>query len=47
MELALEDMVKPIGVAGYQLKVPKENLQKVLADEIKPVSEEKEKKEVL
>ena len=41
MELALEDMVKPIGVAGYQLKVPKENLQKVLADEIKAFSEEK------
>ena len=40
MELALEDMVKPIGVAGYQLKVPKENLQKVLADEIKAFSEE-------
>ena len=47
MELALEDMVKPIGVAGYQLKVPKENLQKVLADEIKAFCEEKEKKEVL
>ena len=47
MELALEDMGKPIGVAVYQLKVPKENLQKVLADEIKAFSEEKEKKEVL
>ena len=39
MELALEDMGKPIGVADYQLIVPKEKLQKVLADEIKAVSE--------
>ena len=44
MELALEDMGKPIGVADYQLIVPKEKLQKVLADEIKAFSEEKEKK---
>ena len=42
MELALEDMGKPIGVADYQLIVPKEKLQKVLADEIKAFSEEKE-----
>ena len=42
VELALEDMGKPIGVADYQLIVPKEKLQKVLADEIKVVSEEKE-----
>ena len=47
VELALEDMGKPIGVADYQLIVPKEKLQKVLADEIKAFSEEKEKKEVL
>ena len=33
-------MEKPIGVADYQLIVPKENLQKVLADEIKAFSEE-------
>ena len=32
VELALEDMGKPIGVADYQLIVPKEKLQKVLAD---------------
>ena len=44
VELALEDMGKPIGVADYQLIVPKEKLQKVLADEIKAFSEEKEKK---
>ena len=42
--VALEDMGKPIGVADYQLIVPKEKLQKVLADEIKAFSEEKEKK---
>ena len=47
VELALEDMGKPIGVADYQLIVPKEKLQKVLADEIKAFSEEKENKEVL
>mgnify|MGYP004462239405 CR=1 FL=1 len=35
-------MGKPIGVADYQLIVPKEKLQKVLADEIKAFSEEKE-----
>lgn len=35
-------MGKPIGVADYQLIVPKEKLQKVLTDEIKAFSEEKE-----
>ena len=40
VELALEDMGKPIGVADYQLIVPKEKLQKVLTDEIKAFSEE-------
>lgn len=47
VELALEDIGKPIGVADYQLIVPKEKLQKVLADEIKAFSEEKENKETL
>ena len=42
VELALEDMGKPIGVADYQLIVPKEKLQKVLTDEIKAFSEEKQ-----
>ena len=42
VELALEDIGKPIGVADYQLIVPKEKLQKVLADEIKAFSEEKQ-----
>ena len=31
-------MGKPIGVADYQLIVPKEKLQKVLTDEIKAFS---------
>ena len=47
VELALEDIGKPIGVADYQLIVPKEKLQKVLADEIKAFSEEKENKKTL
>ena len=47
VELALEDLGKTIGVADYQLIVPKEKLQKVLADEIKAFSEEKENKETL
>lgn len=40
-------MGKPIGVADYQLIVPKEKLQKVLTDEIKAFSEEKEKKRLI
>lgn len=44
VELALEDIGKPIGVADYQLIVPKEKLQKVLTDEIKAFDEEKENK---
>lgn len=45
VELALEDMGKPIGVADYQLIVPKEKLQKLLTDEIRRFGEEKENKE--
>ena len=44
VELALEDMGKPIGVADYQLIVPKEQLQKILTDEIKAFDEEKKQK---
>ena len=40
VELALEDMGKPIGVADYQLLLPKEELQKVLQDEIKLFDDE-------
>jgi predicted nuclease of restriction endonuclease-like (RecB) superfamily len=34
VQLALEDISKPIGVADYQLIVPKEELQKLITDEI-------------
>lgn len=40
VEMALEDMGKPIGVADYQLILPKEELQRVLTDEIKAFDEE-------
>ena len=35
VELALEGMTKPIGVADYQLIIPKEALQKLISEEIK------------
>lgn len=35
VELALEGMTKPIGVADYQLIIPKEELQKLISEEIK------------
>ena len=34
VELALEDMGKPIGVADYKLIVPKKELEEVLTNEI-------------
>lgn len=34
VELALEGVTKPIGVADYQLIIPKEELKKVVNDEI-------------
>ena len=43
-ELALEDMGKPIGVADYQLIVPKKELEEVLTNEIRKFGEEKESK---
>lgn len=39
VELSLDGIGKPIGVADYQLLLPKEELQKVLADEIKSFKE--------
>lgn len=45
VELALEDMGKPIGVADYQLIIPKDELQKVLQDEIKSFEKEQKKME--
>ena len=44
VELALEDMGKPIGVADYQLIVPKKELEEVLTNEIRKFGEEKENK---
>ena len=41
VELALEDMGKPIGVADYQLIVPKKELEEFLTNEIKKFGEEK------
>lgn len=40
VELALEDMGKPIGVADYQLIIPKEELQKAICDEIRTFNNE-------
>lgn len=40
VELALEGMTKPIGVADYQLIIPKEELQKAIAAEIQSFEEE-------
>lgn len=40
--LSLEDMGKPIGVADYQLIIPKEELKKTIAAEIKSFEEEHE-----
>lgn len=34
VQLALEDMGKPIGVADYQLMLPTDELRKMIADEI-------------
>ena len=42
VELALEDMGKPIGVADYQMILPKEELQKAIADEIKQYESDRE-----
>ncbi|MBO7068761.1 MAG: DUF1016 family protein [Bacteroidaceae bacterium] len=40
VELALEGMTKPIGVADYQLIIPKEELQKTIAAEIQSFEDE-------
>ena len=41
VELALEGVTKPIGVADYQLIIPKKELQKIVADEISLYEKEK------
>lgn len=40
VEMALEDMGKPIGVADYQLIVPQEELKKIVADEVEAFGKE-------
>lgn len=40
VEIALQDINKPIGVAEYQLLLPKEELQTLLVDEIKAINSE-------
>lgn len=42
--LSLEDMGKPIGVADYQLIIPKEELKKAISDEITIFEEEQNNK---
>ena len=45
VELALEGMTKPIGVADYKLIIPKEELQKTIAAEIQSFEEKHAKDE--
>ncbi len=40
VELALENMGKPIGVAEYQLIVPQEELKKIVAEELEAFNKE-------
>jgi predicted nuclease of restriction endonuclease-like (RecB) superfamily len=42
VEIALQDINKPIGVADYQLLLPKDKLQNLLIDEIKKSAENNE-----
>jgi hypothetical protein len=42
VEIALQDINKPIGVAEYQLLLPKEELQELLIKEINAISEEEQ-----
>jgi hypothetical protein len=42
VELALEGMTKPIGVADYQLIIPKEELEKTITAEIQSFQEERD-----
>jgi len=40
VEIALQDVNKPIGVAEYQLLLPKEELQALLLSEMKAIEQE-------
>lgn len=44
VELSLDGVQKPIGVADYQLLLPKEQLQKVLTEEVRAYEKSKTKK---
>ena len=43
VEIALQDINKPIGVAEYQLLLPKEELQNLVFEEIKAIEQETDK----
>ena len=43
VELALEGMTKPIGVADYQLIIPKDEIRKIIVEEIQSYEEETKK----
>lgn len=45
VEIALQDINKPIGIAEYQLLLPKEELQTLLVEEIKASEENSDKEE--
>jgi len=45
VEIALQDVNKPIGVAEYQLLLPKEALQTLITNEIQVVEQESENHE--
>jgi hypothetical protein len=40
VEIALQDVNKPIGVAEYQMLLPKEELQSLLLSEMKAIDQE-------
>ncbi|HWK57009.1 MAG TPA: PDDEXK nuclease domain-containing protein [Parapedobacter sp.] len=44
VEIALQDINKPIGVAEYQLLLPKDELQTLVLNEIKAIEEDEEQK---
>ena len=44
-KLSLEDIGKPIGVADYQLLIPKQELQQVVRDEFENYEKQKKDKE--
>ena len=45
VEIALQDINKPIGVAEYQLLLPKDELQALLIKEINSIEENTDSKE--